>query len=150
MVIAHWTPDPDSTSRVLEWSSRTSFNSITDGLSNTFLVGEKHVPLGAFANNWVPPYPYFTSSPPDNPGDGAIYNGMFPWVVSRIAGPLNPLAQQPIESPAANFGSFHPGVCQFAFADGSVRALPVLTSPEVLGLLASRNDGQNIPDADLP
>src|SRR5262249_18994102 len=28
------------------WSGRTNFNAISDGLSNTIFIGEKHVPLG--------------------------------------------------------------------------------------------------------
>ena len=44
------------------------------------------------------------------------------------------------------FGSYHTGIVQFNFADGSVRALPVTIDPKILGLLASRNDGQPIPD----
>jgi prepilin-type N-terminal cleavage/methylation domain-containing protein len=150
MVIARWTPDPNDSNRILDWSSRTNFASVTDGLSNTLLIGEKYVPISAFGNNWVPPDPYWTSSPPDNPADGAIYNATYPWVVSRVAGPLNPLAQQLNESPQANFGSAHTGVCQFVFVDGSVRALPNLISREVLGLLAGRNDAQDIPEAELP
>ena len=31
--------------RIKQWKSKTSFAVIDDGLSNTFLAGEKHVPL---------------------------------------------------------------------------------------------------------
>jgi hypothetical protein len=146
MVVARWTPDPNHPARLLDWSSRTSFASITDGLSTTLLIGEKQVPFGDFGSNWVPPDPYWTANPPDNPADGAIYNGQYPWVVSRIAGIQNPLAQTPNEAPQSNFGSAHPGICQFVLADGSVRALPVTIDPLVLGRLASRNDGKPLPE----
>jgi prepilin-type N-terminal cleavage/methylation domain-containing protein len=146
LVLARFTIDSVDPLLLTRYSSRTNFASITDGLSNTLLVGEKHVPLGVFGNNWIPPPPYYTSSPPDNPADGCIYNGEFPWVIARAAGPVNPLAKGPNESPQMNFGSYHPGVCQFVLADGSVRALPVSIDPNVLGLLAGRNDGQAIPD----
>jgi prepilin-type processing-associated H-X9-DG protein len=43
------------------------------------------------------------------------------------------------------FGSYHPGICQFVFCDGSVHSLQNSISPATLGLLASRNDGQLIP-----
>jgi prepilin-type processing-associated H-X9-DG protein len=137
----------DNVTVLQSWSSRNTFASVTDGLSNTLLIGEKFVPLGQFGFNWVAPPPWTTTSnPPANPADGAIYNAEFPWVYSRIAGPLNPLAQTIWDSPLQNFGSAHPGVCQFVFADGSVHALPVTIDPGVLGRLASRNDGQAISD----
>jgi prepilin-type N-terminal cleavage/methylation domain-containing protein/prepilin-type processing-associated H-X9-DG protein len=114
------------------WTSRTSFASITDGLSNTLLVGEKHLPFGD---------PKVTGYYGDS-----IYNGDHPDAISRVAGSKNPLAQSPRDRYQLNFGSYHPGVCQFAFADGSVRPLSVSIPPTVLGLLANRSDGQSIPD----
>ncbi len=145
MIVARWstTANPD----VLQaWSSRTNFVSVRDGLSNTLLIGEKHVPPSVLGNDWVPPPGYPTSNPPDNPADGSIYNGTYPWVISRCAGPLTPLAQTIYDSPLMNFGSAHPGICQFVWVDGSVRPLQVTIDPNTLGLLASRNDGQVIPD----
>jgi len=107
-----------------------TFAEITDGLSNTLLVGEKHVPLG-----------YFGQGPLDN----SFYNGDYFLSHSRPAGPDYPLAQTLTEiSPV--FGSYHTSVVQFAFCDGHVRQLVRTISPETLGLLASINDGQPIPD----
>jgi prepilin-type N-terminal cleavage/methylation domain-containing protein/prepilin-type processing-associated H-X9-DG protein len=146
LVVARWNADPANTDDVTSFESRTSLASITDGTSNTLLIGEKHVPVGHYGYNWVPPDPYTTSNPPDNPADGAIYNGTYPWVCTRIAGLSNPLAKSPRDVPASNFGSAHPGVCQFVFADGSVRALPVSIDLTALANLAARNDGQFIPD----
>ena len=40
-----------------------------------------------------------------------------------------------------SFGSRHPGICQFVFCDGSVRALPNSTDVTVLTRLAMRADG---------
>ena len=54
------------------------------------------------------------------------------------------LARSPKEfSPL--FGSYHPGLCQFVFGDGSVRPLQVTIDVSILTLLADRNDGQPIP-----
>ena len=69
----------------------------------------------------------------------------------RAAGPTFPLAQSPndqeVEGPAAYwFGSYHPGICPFVFCDGSVRSLVNSIDPNVLGLLACRDDGQVIPN----
>ena len=99
----------------------TTFSSVADGLSNTFLAGEKHVPIGMFGRAKV--------------GDGSIYNGVWTTDSGRIAGPDDPLANGPNDiAPstradaffARRFGSYHPGVCQFVFGDGSTR--PIRTS----------------------
>ena len=106
------------------------FAEITDGLANTLLVGEKHVPRG---QEGVHPY------------DCGIYDGHNPVCNTRAAGPGFPLAVLPSDT-GWKFGSHHPGICQFVFCDGSVRPLENTIDPVVLGLLAQRNDGQVIPD----
>jgi len=111
--------------------SRTNFASISDGLSNTFFIGEKHVRQVASGQA---------------ESDSAIYNGDRTNVNLRFAGPSFPLARSPQESFRQQFGSYHPGVCQFVMGDGSVRALPVSVSGTILALLAQRADGQSIPD----
>jgi prepilin-type processing-associated H-X9-DG protein len=40
------------------------------------------------------------------------------------------------------FGSRHPGVCQFTFVDGSVRAIPATTDIELLRRLGLPDDGE--------
>jgi prepilin-type N-terminal cleavage/methylation domain-containing protein len=141
--IIMWTPDngkiwdaaPRNTppARIKQWTSRTSFAVIEDGLSNTFLAGEKHVPLGQFGN--------------ESSGDGAYYNGdPENQNTQRVAGRGNPLAISPKVAYNRQFGSYHPGVCQFVMCDGSVRILPVSISELVLSRLSNRHDGQPIPD----
>jgi prepilin-type N-terminal cleavage/methylation domain-containing protein/prepilin-type processing-associated H-X9-DG protein len=141
----------DTTGKI---TSMTSISSITDGTSNTFLVGEKHVPRGMFGRMKV--------------GDGSIYCGVWTTYSGRIAGIGVPLAQGPnditptpnIPPPAGytggtwrtgtdavwakKFGSWHPGVCQFAFCDGRVKAISNTIDEVTLGRLACRNDGQVI------
>ena len=112
------------------------FAAITDGLSNTLLAGEKHVPRGTFGQPW---------------GDSSYYNGDYRHSTLRAAGPAFPLAQSPNDQEAEGavgygFGSHHPGICPFVFCDGSVRSLVNSIDPNVLGLLASRDDGQVIPN----
>jgi hypothetical protein len=105
------------------------FSDFKDGLSNTFLVGEKHVPLGLFGwKTW----------------DCAIYDG-HNWMCSaRAAGPGFPLAAS-VHDLGWKFGSYHPGICQFVMGDGSVRVVSQTTDPVILGLLADRADGLTIP-----
>jgi hypothetical protein len=65
---------------------------ITDGISNTLLVGEKH----------VPPYSYGLP-----PLDCGMYDGHNPLCNTRGAGPLYPLAASRMDA-GWKFGSDHP------------------------------------------
>lgn len=106
------------------------FAEITDGLSNTILVGEKHVQQDHFGMG---------------PLDCSLYNGDY-WVCStRSAGPNFPLAMSP-RAASIGFGSYHLGLCQFVLGDGSVRPISTNTDPLILALLANIADGQVIPD----
>ena len=106
------------------------FASISDGLSNTIFVGEKHVPRGMMGNGWW---------------DCASYNGDYERCSTRGAGTIYPLTNN-LDDPGWYFGSLHTGVVMFCFGDGGVRAVPVTINPATLGLLANRADGQVIPD----
>jgi hypothetical protein len=141
MVVAKppWTYTKNSNPKVIApWKSQTRFANITDGLANTIFIGEKHVEFGKWGTN-VPANLNATA------GDGSTYNGDHPWVISRAAGPNNPIALTPFDKFLAQFGSYHPAVCQFTLGDGSVRALATSTSGTVLSLLAKRDDGQPVP-----
>ncbi len=102
---------------------------ITDGTSNTIMVGEKHVPQGQFGTIW---------------SDYSAYNGSNPVSWTRRADPGAGLAQS-LRDPAWKFGSYHVGGCNFAFCDGRVQTLSHLISPDILALLADRADGNVIP-----
>lgn len=114
------------------------FKHITDGLSNTLLIGEKHIPLKAMGT----PLPG-----PDGitPLDCSLFDGHNPSCNTRAGGPLFPIAYSE-EDFGWKFGSRHPGLCQFVYCDGSVRAVFNSINPVVLGFLAQRNDGQTIPE----
>jgi prepilin-type N-terminal cleavage/methylation domain-containing protein len=119
---------------VTTWRSRTSLMSLSDGTSNTILVGEKDVRPSSFGQAL---------------GDFAAYNGGrdVPRNVARCGGPGFPIATDPLSNvePERTFGSYHPGICQFVMGDGSVRSLGVDLSPDILRLLVVRNDGLPIP-----
>lgn len=107
-----------------------AFRDIVDGLSNTFLAGEKHVPVGSL-NSF--------------PWDCSLYDGHQPACSMRGAGPGLPLADSKRDK-FLKFGSYHPGVCQFVYCDGSVRSLRNSVNEVTLGLLANIHDGQPIPE----
>lgn len=100
---------------------KLKFMQITDGLSNTIFVGEKHVPNFQFG---VSP-------------DSSVYNGDN-GASHRQAGIGAPIAKGPTGS--GQFGSYHPGFCLFVFGDGTVRPIPVTIDLALLGNLANRRD----------
>jgi prepilin-type N-terminal cleavage/methylation domain-containing protein/prepilin-type processing-associated H-X9-DG protein len=113
---------------------RVGFGSITDGTTNTIMIGEKHIPTGAL--NTIP-------------SDGVIYSGGESQTYQRRGGASWPLALNPTVALNNQFGSWHSGgMCQFVFADGSVRGVQNSTPGSVLALLANRMDGQVIPSLD--
>jgi prepilin-type N-terminal cleavage/methylation domain-containing protein/prepilin-type processing-associated H-X9-DG protein len=122
------------------WTFNVKFKDIRDGTSSTILAGEKHVPQGMFGNLKV--------------GDGPIYSGAWSCFPGRIAGIEDPIARGATDlTPsggivdgiyARKFGSWHPGVCQFVFCDGSVRAIRTTIDVSNLRRLAVRNDAETI------
>jgi prepilin-type N-terminal cleavage/methylation domain-containing protein len=100
------------------------FPMISDGISNTLFIGEKHV-LVKNLNK-----------------EGSLYNGDHGNSFKK-AGVGAALARSPTAS-GSNFGSWHPGVCQFVLGDGSVRALRNEIDLNMLGYLAHRFDGQSV------
>ncbi len=108
------------------------FGDVTDGTSNTVMIGEKHIVQTAVG---------------DGVQDGIIYSGSQNLNYHRRAGASWPLAQSP-QTPINNqFGSWHTGVCQFALGDGSVRAFRTSLPGTTLGYLGNINDG-NVVNAD--
>jgi hypothetical protein len=109
---------------VRENAPRVRFASVTDGLSNTFFFGEKHVPssipFGDVAN-W----------------DSSIFS---PVDFRHVIRKANQSIALDIATPStvANFGSWHPGVCQFAFGDGTVRGVTKSMPQAVREALATR------------
>lgn len=100
------------------WFSVTSFAHIRDGLSNTLLLGERSRGEAAAAGIY------------NGDNNGGLW-----------AGPTNPLV---IDKTSRYMGSDHPGVCQVAFCDGSVRPLRADISAVVLGRLVTRRGGETV------
>ena len=61
-----------------------------------------------------------------------IYNSQQWYWSGRKAGTSFPLAISPTDTFAGQFGSYHPGVVQFAFADGRVQAIKTSTPGSTL------------------
>jgi prepilin-type N-terminal cleavage/methylation domain-containing protein len=120
-------------------------NKITDGLSNTYMVGEKNLSPDWYATG---------ASLGDNQG----------WDVGwtadnvRIVGIINstpppecqPIQDTPGYDPAFNFGSAHPTGFGMAFCDGSVAFLSYTIDLETHRRLGVRDDGKPIDARRIP
>jgi prepilin-type N-terminal cleavage/methylation domain-containing protein/prepilin-type processing-associated H-X9-DG protein len=115
---------------VFEATNGIRFSMITDGLSQTLLVGEKHVPQDRFGvGGW----------------DCSTYDSTNHQCFTRAATQFTPLTTDPRDC-GWKFGSMHPGVVNFCFADGSVHALKSNIDPKILEWLGTRNGGEVIPE----
>ena len=100
---------------------QTAFSDITDGTSQTLLLGE------VIGNRATPHSAAFWISW----AIGDTHNG--------INNPLRFPAVTPWDLENGGFASYHPGGCHFAFADGSVHFLQESISLDVLRSLTTRN-----------
>jgi len=151
---------PGDVSGILMANRRTPILAVTDGLSNTIMLGES----GARHENWV----MGAKAPtPFNNARGAWAQGTNNITASGTIMPLRP-GQEVGPAPGKPGGAtaaalitsarainawnqgelyaFHTGVCNVVLGDGSVRTLRDSLSLGVLQLLAARADGQVLPD----
>lgn len=102
------------------------FADCSDGLSNTFFIGEvRGVHMSSHTNRW--------------------------WIAGRHVdslrttdNPLNTLPNKGVVYSNANgaFGSYHPGGANFGFGDGTVRFIPDTISLDVYRALSTREGGE--------
>jgi len=99
---------------------------VTDGLSNTLFLGEKHVSVQELN------------------GEGSTYNGDngAPFKKAGVGAPLINIATK--TGNLSRFGSWHPGAVQFVLGDGSVRAIRATIDLTTLDNLANKHDGQPV------
>jgi prepilin-type N-terminal cleavage/methylation domain-containing protein/prepilin-type processing-associated H-X9-DG protein len=114
------------TSRWKPWLRQAA---VIDGLGHTVLIGEMHVPRDGLCR------------PPAN---GPAYDATEFFNMSRVGGVGVPLGDGPLDDVAGMgmfaFGSWHPGACHFAFADGRVQSLAPTISADLLASLCDRAD----------
>jgi len=125
-------PAPSNTPGISWWVSETKAAHVTDGLSNTLLLGEKSLNPDLY-NSW------------DGGGDAcSMYEGQ-DLEAHRYAGPRHPIHQDRAGlSTQTAFGGPHPAGCVIALADGSTRTLNWSVDTETQRRLANRKDGEPI------
>lgn len=123
----------------------TTFGQVTDGLSNTLMVGERPPPASAQAGRWYSAQG--TGGPFPGP-DGAML------IPQHLIFPADPCAPSGkgfgpgrLDNPCDrfHFWSLHPGGGNFLFADGSARYFSYSVAP-ILPALATRS-GHEIVNA---
>ncbi|HEY1378072.1 MAG TPA: DUF1559 domain-containing protein [Gemmataceae bacterium] len=111
-------------------SKALKLTDIPDGTSNSIMLGEKHIPIALLLDPTV---------------DCVAYSSGMQDSYVRFGGPTMPLAIAPDTAKNHQFGSYHAGVVEFAFADGSIHGLNTGISGTVLGYLTNVSDGNPVP-----
>jgi prepilin-type processing-associated H-X9-DG protein len=109
---------------------------VTDGLSQTLAVGERHIP--PVPENTPPEMEHYAV------GDTAFIPGDTPHTVFR--GSEHGLAAGPDDPDRTKFGSEHPNVVQFVFLDGHVDALEKDISTDTLKALSTIGGDEVVPE----
>jgi prepilin-type processing-associated H-X9-DG protein len=137
---------------VIHYHSEIKLSQITDGASNTYLVGEKSLQPSQYEDLEVDPTGAGTPTGYYGDNQGA-YTG-FEWDNERVAwnpevSPTDTSTWQPrqdtpeVDGPNVYaFGSAHAGAMNMAMCDGSVQAISYDIDPTTHRYLAIRNDGQ--------
>jgi prepilin-type N-terminal cleavage/methylation domain-containing protein len=110
--------------------SHVTVADITDGASNTYLIGEKY----------LNPDSYFNGADPAD--DQTLYEGFDNDNHRSCLVP--PQQDTPGSQVSEFFGSAHPAGCEFVFCDGSVHLIAFSISEETHRRLGNRRDGQPV------
>ena len=130
-----------ATGGIMYVRSETEFRHVTDGSSNTFLLGELAGDIG-HARTWMAG----VADPTD--GSGWVYSG------KNLFWPINYATRERASNEKAlrirendlSFNSNHPGGAHFAFADGSAKLIQESIENDVYLALGSRAGGEAVSD----
>ena len=125
--------------RITSWKSQTNFGSITNGTSNVILAGEKFIQKANLNGKEE---------------DRSIFNSQFTGPYRRLLGIKGSYTFALIADADAteatspgcawSFGGPHPGLCNFVWADASVRSLNVTMPASELQPLGQRGEGSGL------
>jgi len=138
-------PTAMSENGVIFLNSNMSTARITDGTSQTLIVGECILSDTNPSHNgaiWAGMHGSIPNADPTSTGDETImYSDTMWWINSDPNWCINGLGLQA-------FSSNHPGGASFCFADGSIHFLQTTIDGTTLENLAARNDGMTVGDYD--
>ena len=118
--------------------SKVEMRQITDGLSNTYLVGEKY----------LNPDTYETAA--DGGDNGTAYDGANTDLLRSSHLVLAPLQDRPRVSASSSWGSAHPGAFNIALCDASVQSISYDVDPEIHWRFGHKSDdGKQLDANDL-
>ncbi|MFV2069849.1 MAG: DUF1559 domain-containing protein [Pirellulales bacterium] len=124
---------PSKLTGVIFQRSEIRPRNVTDGMTNTYLVGEKYLDPSHYADG-------------DGGGDDQTMYVGYDQNVNRwtsYEGSLNPPKMDHSDEPDwGRFGSAHSGGCNMLFCDGSVHLIGYSVDGEVHRRLGNRHDGQ--------
>jgi len=159
---ARWTGDgglPWDSSGKDSWQPRDSMSWWSDGTSNQFLTGEKHIPSNRLEKcEFTVTHPgliancadctYFTGAATwSSPGAARSFRGFDNNGRYGIAYATDKDLERDDRAPLYHygFGSAHPGVCNFLLGDGSVQSVSVTASTDnVLIPFSDVRDGKAV------
>jgi hypothetical protein len=143
---------------ITSWRYQTNIAAISDGTTNTLLIGEKHIRpasregknedrsifSGCNANN----YGRLAGIPPTGVAQA---NGVtkYPLLSNERDATMTTTTPPGAYDSNSGFGGPHTGICMFVFCDGSVRGIKTTIDLNVLTRLAVRNDGLPIGTDDF-
>jgi prepilin-type N-terminal cleavage/methylation domain-containing protein len=133
---SYWVTFPAQTG-VCVAHSQLSLASVTDGASNTYLVGEKYLGPDNYSNgeDLGDNEDAYTGLNFDNIRTGALS------VNNGVYNDEPPLNDTPGNDNFFAFGSAHPGTFYMSFCDGSVHGMSISMDPETHRRLCNRADG---------
>jgi len=130
---SYWSSCSDvSSTGVIYYHSQTTISSISDGASNTLLIGEKYLNPDNYLDG-------------EDPADDAGHFEGHGSDVDRWASESNlPMQDRPNYPNYYSFGSAHVDGCHFAFCDGSVHPISYAIDAAVYARLGNRKDGEPV------
>jgi len=121
-------PDSTNYNGVSHFRSQIACRQVIDGLSNTYLVGEKYLNTRDYETGL-------------NPADrGFALVGYAPDTV-RMTQWNQPPQRDETSTKVLRFGAAHPDGCNFVYCDGSVRPVSYDIEPEIHRSYGNRQDG---------